>query len=191
MSWLSKQCGRWRRNISLRECGALSRQEQRELEDHLASCAACTEFLNELKTVGRSLTQWKQSVAKIEPAPAAKARWAMAIRAVIKPSLNHESGLRKFFSELWYELVLPCRGRLAGVAAACLVMWGINSGMFNSQGRLALPQAPVPSVTWQNLREQKQLLAELMQGRETTPPEPAGKRRTSPRSEIPILQITS
>lgn len=186
MKWY--RCNRWRESICLLAGGALSEQESIKVEDHLASCERCRKLFAEMKTVAAPLANWETNIAGLEPSRAAQSRWAKAIHAAGKTNANHRPASNNFFHELWCELIWPCRRALTGIAALWLAMWVINSGMPGSRSAIAMAHSPLSPAMWQSIAEQKQLLAELIQIRDTQPAEPPHRSNPRPRSDRQLGQ---
>ena len=77
-------CGRWREAIYLRACGALEGQEAARVEAHLAGCAECRRYGEELHTATVGL-RWLGS-RDVEPRPGFQARWTRAVEEAARPS---------------------------------------------------------------------------------------------------------
>lgn len=77
-------CRRWREAIHLRVCGALERQEAARVETHLAGCAECRRYSEELQAATAGL-RWLGS-RDVEPRPGFRARWTRAVEEAALPS---------------------------------------------------------------------------------------------------------
>ena len=106
----------------------------------------------------------------LRPVPA---EWRAGILAAAKTSARAEGSPRPFpvnaMLTLWRELVLPCRGIWTGVAAAWLVVVALHVST-GAPPKMAAGQmaASGPGVLMV-LREQKQILAQLLDP--ATPPQ--------------------
>ena len=77
-------CRRWCEAIHLRVCGALERQEAARVETHLAGCAECRRYSEELQAATAGL-RWLGS-RDVEPRPGFRARWTRAVEEAARPS---------------------------------------------------------------------------------------------------------
>jgi anti-sigma factor RsiW len=77
-------CGRWREAIHLRVCGALEGREAARVEAHLARCAECRRYGEELQEAISGL-RWLGS-RDVEPRPGFRARWTRAVEESTRPS---------------------------------------------------------------------------------------------------------
>ena len=77
-------CRRWCEAIHLRVCGALERQEAARVETHLAGCAECRRYSEELQAATAGL-RWLGS-RDVEPRPGFRARWTRAVEEAALPS---------------------------------------------------------------------------------------------------------
>ena len=183
MKRLFNQCGRYRRSISLLASGALPERDRDAVENHLAACAGCRKYYEEIKSVSAPLAGWKRHFAHLEPTEAAGLRWARAIQSAAgsKPARRLTPG--SLLLTMWRELIWPCRRAWAGMAALWLVMWGINSGLSNTPATAANAQAASAPAIWQTFEEQRRLLAELTQPLNLQLGEPPRPDKPRPRSE--------
>jgi hypothetical protein len=79
MRWFRNRCASRRESLCLLASGALLEPEARELEVHLAECAGCRQYFNELKGVAVPLAGWERIFADVEPDQATQRRWARAL----------------------------------------------------------------------------------------------------------------
>jgi len=89
MKWFFKPCGRYRQNICLLASDALSEEEKAQALDHLASCADCRKYFDQIKAVAAPLANWERSFAQIEAGPTLQMRWTNALSAEA-PEESHE-----------------------------------------------------------------------------------------------------
>jgi len=84
----------------------------------------------------------------------------------------------------WRELIRPCRGAWAGIAALWLAMWAINWGLSDTP-QAARNAPPASAAAWfEALAEQRRLLAELIPPASAASPRPESPpRHPRPRSE--------
>ena len=79
MKWFQGPCGRQRESISLLASGALPEEEAGAVESHLAACAACRKYYEEVRGLTAPLADWERTYAFIEPSEAAQLRWSEAV----------------------------------------------------------------------------------------------------------------
>jgi len=176
------QCGRHRLGISLLASGALPESERAAIENHLAACAGCRSYYEEIKSVAAPLAGWEKHFAHLEPTEAAGLRWARAVQSAARsPARRLTPGI--LLVTMWRELIWPCRRAWAGLAVSWLVLWGINLGLSDAP-KTAMNAHPASApAMFQALEEQRQILAELMPSAGSQPAEPPGRNQPRPRSE--------
>ena len=81
MKWFLNRCRRHRRSICLLAGSALSEPEMNELRVHLANCADCRKYHDEMVSLAKPLADWETNFARVEPSPETQSRWAKAIQA--------------------------------------------------------------------------------------------------------------
>jgi hypothetical protein len=131
----------------------------------------------------------------IRPVPAAwradilKAAHAesLAPRAAEQPTQISGHFALRIVHVLWRELILPCRGIWAGLAAIWLVILVLNLPGGGKSAWLAVKTSPPDQQVLAVLREQREMLTQFA---EPLAPSPAIPTRTpGPRSEL--LQTTT
>jgi len=80
VNWLSNSCRRWRQNIAFLASGSLPDEEHGRVEAHMADCARCRGYRDELSRLAVSLQSLSQSSRDVEPSAALRARWTRAVR---------------------------------------------------------------------------------------------------------------
>jgi hypothetical protein len=89
----------------------------------------------------------------------------------------------RFTQVLWRELIFPCRRIWAGLAAVWLVILVLNMPAGEKHAQLATISSPPDKQVLAVLREQKEMLAQLV---EPMIPSPAIRPKTpGPRGELP------
>ncbi len=81
VSWMWQRCRRWRQKIALLASSALADDERLGLEAHLACCARCRRYRDELGPVAASVRSLSQAMPEVEPSAALQARWTEAVRS--------------------------------------------------------------------------------------------------------------
>ena len=184
-------CRRYRRNLCLLAGGLLSGEEKVGIENHLAECADCRGYYDEIETVTAPLAGWERHFAHVEPTPETQSRWAKTIQAAAEVN-RHEEPVREltFAATVgnavrlsFRELVWPCRHIWAGLTAVWIIILVANLSMQDHSPATPAKAAPVPEIimTWQ---QQERLLAELIGPNEmsaATPPKPFSPQPSSQR----------
>ena len=178
MNRFSKHCERYREASSLLAVGALPDAERSEVENHLALCADCRDYSERIKGLAAPFATWKQSLAQIEPTPAARLRWAKAVRS----TAGGHAEPAKSSSNWWNDIIWPARHAWGGIAAVWLVMWALNwERPTVSRAGSSAAHSPTPLML-QARAEQRRLLAELIPPAKEPAAEPP-PRNPQPRSE--------
>lgn len=176
MNRFFNRCRRRQQNLSLLASGALSDAEKNELEQHLADCPECRSYFQQLQSVTKSLADYRESVANVEPTQAAKQRWARAIKAAARPELAEPQKSAPSAVNWFHELFWSSRRAWVGIAAAWFLMWWINwerPQIHNATGTIAVTQT---------FTEERRMLAELMPVSNSEPAEEP-HRKPPPHSE--------
>src|SRR5579872_2469110 len=189
MKWLLNRCGRHRGNLILLAGGALPKQESTGVENHLAGCAGCRKYYDEIKRMTAPLANWERSLAHVEPDQTLRMRWTKAVQAAGKPGPVRRFAPATIVSAIWRELIWPCRRAWAGMAALWLVLWAVNSGMSDAPQAAMTARAPSTAEMFQALEEQRRTLAELLPPANSQPAEPR-RHNTQPRSERRLKVLT-
>jgi anti-sigma factor RsiW len=192
MNGFLNRCGRHRKEISLHAAGALSEAERNSVEAHLAECAGCRAYFEEMKQMVRPLAGWEENFKIVAPEAVARQRWTQAIMATPSsalrapsPPLGEKAGMRgkRFKGEdrimAWLrEVFWPYRHAWAGMAAVWLGLCAVNSGMSPAPNATMSARIKTTPAVYQAIAEERQLLAELLP---PSTPEPAEKPRSNTR----------
>jgi anti-sigma factor RsiW len=169
------QCGPYRESIGLLAAGALGDSESGEVMAHMAGCAGCRKHYDEMRAVVMPLANWEKEFVHIGPDQAVRRRWAKAIQAADMPG----GAFRKW----WGEWIWPYRRAWGGMAAAWLVMLGMNFGLVGGSKVVVSAHAAPTQAMVEAMAEQRRLLAELIPPAHSEPIEPP-RRSPQPRSEL-------
>lgn len=183
MKWLWNPCRRHRESLCLLASGLLSAPERNGIENHLAGCADCRSYFNQIKAMTVPLTDWEKHFAHIETGPAVQARLAKAITSVGRPESIHPFTPKRVLLECWQQLIWPSRHIWAGLAAVWILILVANLSMQDHSQLATAKSLPAPEIimTW---RQQERLLAELVgpdEMRAAPPPKPFLPRPSSER----------
>ena len=180
MNGFQNDCQQRRASLCLLASGALPESEAQAVKAHLAECAECRGYFQEIQTMTQPLAGWEETFADIEPTFDVQNRWERAVKSAnLKPTMP-----TGFLLKAWMELVWPCRR----IWAALAVVW-MGVLMFNAaqpgprQPVIAKSRIPAGEIRLA-YQEQQRVLAELI-GPPPSPPtaEPARRSNTEPRSE--------
>jgi anti-sigma factor RsiW len=127
MKWF-RNPGCRREDVSLLAADILSGDEKTSVERHLAECAGCRTYYNQLRELAAPLAGWEKDLASIEVTRSMRTRWAKAVRQGTATSSDAfaSSGLvGGFLRTVWRELIWRCRyawSALALLWAAILIV---------------------------------------------------------------------
>jgi anti-sigma factor RsiW len=183
MNWFFNPCRHQRQNLRLLAAGVLPEREQRETKRHMAGCADCQAHYQQIRNLAASLADYRGSVAGVEPTPAARQRWARALRSASRSESAGRDDLKAGLARWWGELFHPYRRAWGGIAALWLVMWAVNWERPGSHGASGAGSSAPPVIT-QTFEEERRMLAELIPPADREPAD-APRRKPSPRSERP------
>jgi hypothetical protein len=191
MKWFWNPCRRHRRSICLLAVGMLVEWETSKLRAHLAECADCRKYYDEMVLLAKPLAGWETNFAHVEPTRDAQIRWEKAIQAAADVNQRkHPVGELTFAATLanairlsFLELVWRCRQVWTGLAAVWVVILAVNFSARDTE--LVARKSPPPTretiLAW---RQQERLLAELIGPNEphvAQPPKPFSPRPSSER----------
>src|SRR5712671_5738849 len=103
MKWFFKPCDRYRQSICLLASGTLADQEKAEAQTHLASCAGCRKYFDEIKAVTAPLANWERSFAQLESTPKLQMRWTTAISAESTQEVREQLSIQALLYRCWRE----------------------------------------------------------------------------------------
>ena len=153
-------CGRYRQSIWLLASGALPELEKDQIKNHLAVCADCREYCEEVKTVTVPLANWAETFSHLQPGQSVQARWARAVQAAGRPEPVRRLTLVLAFGEWWRDVIWPCRRVWAGLAAVWVVILAGNFSLHEPSQTLAVKSSPQEMITF--FKDQQKFLAELL-----------------------------
>ena len=134
MKWFLNRCRRHRRSICLLAGSALSEPEMNELRVHLANCADCRKYHDEMVSLAKPLADWETNFARVKPSPETQSRWAKAIQAAADVN-RREQPVREWTFTVtlanvvrlsFRELIWPCRRIWMGLAAVWVIILAVN-----------------------------------------------------------------
>ncbi|HKW31176.1 MAG TPA: hypothetical protein VJT54_17765 [Verrucomicrobiae bacterium] len=191
MKWFLKRCERHRRSICLLAGSALSKPELNELRVHLANCADCRKYHDEMVSLAKPLADWETNFAHVEPSPETRIRWAKAVQVAADVNrrkrpvreLTFAATLGNAVRLPFRELIWPCRRIWMGLAAVWVVILAVNFSAHDTELVAGKSPPPTPEMIL-TFRQQERLLAELIgpnEPRVAVPPKPFSPRPSSER----------
>jgi anti-sigma factor RsiW len=182
MKWFLNPCQRKRESLCLLASGLLPEPDRVRIENHLAQCADCRSYYDEIKTVTAPLAGWEKHFAHVEPGVAVHTRLAKATLPAGKPASIHRFTPGIVLLECWQQLILPSRRIWTGLAAVWILIFVFN---FSQRDRAELmagkrPPSPEAIQAWQ---QQQRLLVELIGPNETRAARSPKPVSPQPRSE--------
>jgi hypothetical protein len=149
-------CGGYREKLRRLAGEVLPPAEAARLKSHLATCAGCRNYQDELKRVMEPLVHWEKNFSRLEPSPETLARWAEEFAAATKPDrpIGHTS--RRRLLDWGRDMIRPYRRTWAGLA----IIWALILAVNLSHRRPATNSPPVPPEMVREFLEQEGFSAE-------------------------------
>src|SRR5690348_16040607 len=161
MKWFWNPCRRHRKSLCLLASGLLPEPERAGIENHLATCAECRSYFDQIKTMTVPLADWERHFAHIDADIAVQLRLAKAITSAGRSKSVRRLTPVMILFECWRQLIWPCRRIWAGLAVVWVLLLAVNILMEPRSPAALAKNSPSMDVivTWQ---QQAQLLAELI-----------------------------
>jgi anti-sigma factor RsiW len=177
-------CSEYHESLCLLASSALPESDRVEIENHLAACADCKSYYDEIRKVAVPLANWEKEFAHIAPDYALQMRWANAIRTAGEPKTIRTLSLGLALRTAWRELIWPCRRIWTGLAAAWLAILALNLA-HSERGQMVATRATTPPGEIRLVfQEQQRVLAEIIGPTlSASPAEPPRRPNNQPRSE--------
>ena len=185
MKWFFKPCGHSRQSICLLASGDLAERERIKAQNHLASCADCRKYFDELKALTVPLATWERSLAHIQPDLSLHLRWAQELRALDQKEPKHSFSARMGIQRFWREFFLPVRWHLAGMGALWMIAAILNIEPSSTRATTVQNKAS-PRELLMALRENRRQVAELINPPTTEPAPPPEVFVPRRRSEVQL-----
>ena len=157
-------CRRHHQNLSLLATGALSEMEKDWIENHLAKCADCRRYLEEIKTVTAPLVEWAGAFPRLQPSETARTRWATAVAEAARPVPVRRLAPAAAFRNWCQDVIWPWRRVWAGLAAGWLVILAGNVSLRDPSPAITAKSAAPSQEAIASFRDQQKILAELLAG---------------------------
>jgi hypothetical protein len=119
-------CGPERANLCLLASGALTDNEKAAAENHVAACAGCRQYYEEIKSVAGPLADWETSFSHLEPDQTIQTRWAKDFQATLELVRPPRSALILSIFDWCRDIIWPCRRVWTGLAAIWLAILVVN-----------------------------------------------------------------
>ena len=179
----SLNCSRWRDAIFLEACGTVEANEAARVESHLAACADCRRYAEELRAASAGLRGL--ATRQVEPSPGFRARWTRAVEEATRPSGVGETATA--LATLWRGLLL--RNLRPALAVASLwilaLLFRLSAPEVAPSTHIATARSPVE--IYQALETGERLLAGQLERESPVRNTPQRPRSFHPRSEGRLL----
>jgi len=171
------ECGHYRASLCLLAGGTLPDFERAGVKNHVANCAGCRKYYDEIKSLTVTLSNWENPFSHIEPDQNTHARWAKDFQAATEPI--HPSRFEFIISFLdWCrDMIWPCRRIWTGLAAVWMVILAVD---FSARDAT---QSPAKPEMLRALLESEGFLAESTSPHESRVATPLKPSLSPPRSE--------
>lgn len=126
MNMLLQRCDRHRENLCLLASGVPVDTERSVVENHLASCAGCKKYYDEMRGMAVPLFEWEKGFLHVAPNQKLEARWEREFQTAIEPGRSRGAKAIHSFFDWLNDVVWPCRRIWSGFAAVWLGIFAIN-----------------------------------------------------------------
>jgi anti-sigma factor RsiW len=168
MKWFLNPCRRHRHSLCLLASGLLPEPDRARIENHLAGCADCRSYYDEIKAVTSPLGAWEKHFAHIEPGVAVQMRLTKAAAAADRPASIRQLTLGIILLESWQQLIWPSRRIWAGLAAAWLALVVVNVSQRDNASSVT-GKTFRPGAAMMSLQVQQRWMNELLVDRSAPP----------------------
>ena len=184
-------CSEYHESLCLLASSALPESDRVEIENHLAACADCKNYYDEIRKVAVPLANWEKEFAHIAPDYALQMRWANAVRTAGEPKSVRTLWPALALRTAWRELIWPCRRTWAGLAAAWLGIAVFNLSHPDHREIVTGKSTTPPGEMRLALQEQRRILAEIIgPSLSLSPAEPPRRPNNQPRSQLRSVAMT-
>jgi len=179
MKRLFDPCAGYHERICLLSSEDLPREERDRVEKHLAECAGCRKYRDEMVPIAGLLANWEKSFAEIEPRQAAKQRWERDFISATEAREWVVTTLMRGLLIFAKDMVTPNRRIWAGIAATWLLIALVNLSERETRSTSTVSSNTPPPEIIRAFLVQQGLIPEVP--RTLSPPKPEG-RRASPQA---------
>jgi len=158
-------CRRYHPDLALLAAGVLPEAERTAMENHLAACAPCREYLAELQGTAATLAAWAERTPQLQPRPEARERWTESLRRPAHPKTIRRASPTANVGGWWRDVIWSSRHVWVGLAAVWVF---ILIGHFSLQDHPRVLAKASPPITREVLlayQEQQHILNELLADR--------------------------
>jgi anti-sigma factor RsiW len=106
--------------------GALPDKQRAAVDKHLATCADCRKYYEEIKSMTAPLANWEKAFSQIEPDQTVQTRWAKDFQAAIEPTPQPRIKFLMAILDWHRDMIWPCRRVWTALSAVWLVILGVN-----------------------------------------------------------------
>ncbi len=126
MRWFLNNCGQPRENISLLVGGVLAEGEIAAVKTHLATCATCQKYHDELTSITMPLANWETTVAQVEANNSLRARWDREFQSAIRSASVPKQSIVTRLLDCCRDIFWPSRRIWTAFAAIWLAIFALN-----------------------------------------------------------------
>jgi hypothetical protein len=179
MTRLFNSCRKYRENLCAMTSSDLPPEDRVRLERHLASCADCRQYRDDIGSMTALLTAGGELFPDVEPSESTCMRWATDFEAAIEPGCSTVTRALRGFLDWSRDMVWPCRRIWAGIAAIWLVILGLSA---TQRAKNEAQGYPSPEIM-RALLAREGFLPGASRTAEGGSVEPTGQSPPQPRSE--------
>ena len=183
MRWRRNRCRERRENLCLLACGVLPEAERAALEAHLAGCAECRRYYEEVAGLSGQLRHWAVAEPRVEANPVFQARWTRLIRTERSPT---RSVLATRMAG-WREWLWPSPVAWGTLAAVWVFILCLQMGTPTPIASGSQVVASRPSVVQVRLLERQRELSLLLES--LAPSTPSKPETPQPRSQRQVHHV--
>jgi anti-sigma factor RsiW len=183
MSRFLNPCSGHRETLCLLVSGALPQEELAQIESHLAVCAECRNYHDQLKSITGPLANWEKEFASVEPSSATRDRWAKEFEQAVGLDRRAENAVVPAVLDWCKDMIWPCRRIWAGFAMIWAVILAMNLSHRDPMETVAGNQSRPSIKMVRAFLEQEGFWAEAGGPIEKSVAEPRRETTPQPRSE--------
>jgi len=177
-------CREYRETVSLLASNALPAGERAVVRDHLAHCAPCRQYYDEMATLSGELHQWAQRESPVQAGEAFRARWMRSIQTADAPTRISLAALMSRWGEWLWPSPLAW-GALAAVWVCLLSIQCVTPVQHGNRHQLA---GGSPNRTTITFAQRQQELTSVLDSL-APPPLPRTPNQPRPRTQRRIDSI--
>jgi anti-sigma factor RsiW len=145
MTRLFNPCRKCRENICALLSGDLPAADRAEAANHLAACADCRTYRDQIGSMTAVLGASDELFSDIKLSEATQMRWAREFESATEPTRSIAARIVLNFLDWTRDMIWPCRRIWAGLAAIWIVILGLDASQrVDDQARAS--RAPSPEI---------------------------------------------